>query len=202
MLVKKCRRIDYECVVRGYITGSLLAEYETARPQAKNGRVSLHGFDFPDNLVESQKLPEPIFTPATKSDSGHDENISFARLAADSGQELAGRLQDVSIRLYQWVADYALARGVIIADTKFEFGFDGETLTLIDEICSPDSSRFWPADKYQPGRAQASFDKQYVRDYLKSIKWDKNPPGPVLPDDVVAGTMAKYEEVAKRLIPG
>jgi phosphoribosylaminoimidazole-succinocarboxamide synthase len=201
MLVKKCRRIDYECVVRGYITGSLMAEYDEARKSAKNGKVALHGFEFPDNLVESQKLPEPIFTPATKSDSGHDENISFQRMADDIGVELSNRLRDTSIAIYNWVADYSRKRGVIIADTKFEFGFDGDTLTLIDEICSPDSSRFWPADKYEPGKVQPSFDKQYVREYLKAIKWDKTPPGPALPAEVVANTVAKYEEVARLLIP-
>lgn len=201
MLVKKCKRIDYECVVRGYITGSLMAEYEAIKSTAKNGKVSLHGFEFPDNLVESQKLPEPIFTPATKSDTGHDENISFQRMADDIGLELSNRLRDTSIAIYNWVAEYSRQRGVIIADTKFEFGFDGETLTLIDEICSPDSSRFWPADKYTPGKVQPSFDKQYVREYLKAIKWDKTPPGPALPDEVVANTVAKYDEVARLLIP-
>ena len=201
MLVKKCRRIDYECVVRGYITGSLMAEYEVARKNAENGKVALHGFEFPDTLVESQKLPSPIFTPATKSDSGHDENISFQRMADDIGVELSNCLRDTSIAIYNWVAEYSRARGVIIADTKFEFGFDGDTLTLIDEICSPDSSRFWPAEKYEPGKVQASFDKQYVREYLKAIKWDKTPPGPVLPAEVVANTVAKYEEVARLLIP-
>lgn len=201
MLVKKCRRIDYECVVRGYITGSLMAEYEAVRANAKNGIVALHGFEFPDNLVESQKLPEPIFTPATKNDTGHDENISFQRMADDIGAGLAHRLRDLSVAVYNWVAEYSRQRGVIIADTKFEFGFDGDTLTLIDEICSPDSSRFWPADQYTPGKVQPSFDKQYVREYLKSIKWDKTPPGPALPDEVVANTVAKYEEVARLLIP-
>ncbi len=201
MLVKKCRRIDYECVVRGYITGSLMAEYEVARKSATGGKVALHGFEFPDNLIESQQLPVPIFTPATKSDTGHDENISFQRMADDIGNELSNRLRDTSIAIYNWVAEYSRKRGVIIADTKFEFGFDGDTLTLIDEICSPDSSRFWPADKYEAGKVQPSFDKQYVREYLKSIKWDKTPPGPSLPDDVVANTVAKYEEVARLLIP-
>jgi len=201
MLVKKCKRIDYECVVRGYITGSLMAEYEAMRNTAKNGKVQLHGFEFPDNLVESQKLPEPIFTPATKSDTGHDENISFQRMADDIGMELSNRLRDTSIAIYNWVAEYSRQRGVIIADTKFEFGFDGDTLTLIDEICSPDSSRFWPAEKYVPGKVQPSFDKQYVREYLKAIKWDKTPPGPELPNEVVANTVAKYDEVARLLIP-
>ncbi len=201
MLVKKCKRIDYECVVRGYITGSLMAEYEAIKSTAKNGKVSLHGFEFPDNLVESQKLPAPIFTPATKSDTGHDENISFQRMAEDIGPELSNRLRDTSIAIYNWVAEYSRQRGVIIADTKFEFGFDGDALTLIDEICSPDSSRFWPADRYEPGKVQPSFDKQYVREYLKAIKWDKTPPGPELPNEVVTNTVAKYDEVARLLIP-
>ncbi|HUU44925.1 MAG TPA: phosphoribosylaminoimidazolesuccinocarboxamide synthase [Acidobacteriota bacterium] len=200
MLVKKCRRFDYECVVRGYITGSLMKEYIAARGNQTSGTVSLHGFEFPADLVEAQKLPEPIFTPATKSDTGHDENVSFAHMAADVGAELSERLRTLSIELYQWCADYAAARGVIIADTKFEFGFDGDTLTLIDEICSPDSSRFWPADQYQPGQTQASFDKQYVRNYLNTLDWDKTPPGPELPDEVVRNTQARYEEVADRLL--
>ena len=200
MWVKKCKRIDYECVVRGYISGSLMKEYDAARPGAKGGRVSLHGFEFPADLVEAQKLPEPIFTPATKSEVGHDENISQRRLADDLGSDLAGRLRDVSLALYKWCAEYARTRGIIIADTKFEFGFDGDMLTLIDEICSPDSSRFWPADQYCPGRVQPSFDKQPVRDYLVSIRWDKNPPAPPLPESVVRSTVAKYEEVQRRLI--
>jgi phosphoribosylaminoimidazole-succinocarboxamide synthase len=200
MLVKKCRRIDYECVARGYITGSLFKEYAAARAGAGSGVVSLHGFRFPGNLVDSQKLPEPIFTPATKSDSGHDENISFDRMAADLGRELTTRLQDLTIRLYTWCADYAAQRGIIIADTKFEFGFDGEQLTLIDEICSPDSSRFWPAAQYKPGAAQPSYDKQYVRDYLIRIAWNKQPPAPELPDEVVRNTVSKYEEAQRCLL--
>jgi phosphoribosylaminoimidazole-succinocarboxamide synthase len=202
MLVKKCRRIDYECVARGYITGSLFKEYEAARAKAGHGTVLLHGFHFPGDLVDSQKLPEPIFTPATKSDSGHDQNISFEQMAEDLGQELTARLRDVTIRLYNWCADYAAGRGIIIADTKFEFGFDGDQLTLIDELCSPDSSRFWPADQYRPGAAQPSYDKQYVRDYLTRIAWNKQPPAPELPDDVVRNTVAKYEEARRRLIEG
>lgn len=200
MLVKACRRIDFECVARGYITGSLFKEYQAARKTAGAGHVMLHGFDFPGNLVDSQKLPEPIFTPATKSDSGHDENISFDQMAATLGAGLATRLRDLTIRIYQWCADYALKRGIIIADTKFEFGFDGDTLTLIDEICSPDSSRFWPADQYRPGAAQPSYDKQYVRDYLTQIEWNKQPPAPELPDVVVRNTVAKYEEAQRRLL--
>ncbi len=198
MMVKKCRRIDYECVARGYITGSLFKEYLAARQG--NNPVSLHGFDFPGDLVDSLKLPSPIFTPASKNDSGHDENVSFDFVAEALGKDVTAQLRDVTIKLYQWCADYALTRGIIIADTKFEFGFDGDTLTLIDEICSPDSSRFWPVDKYEPGRSQPSFDKQYVRDYLLTIKWDKTPPGPKLPDDVVRNTAAKYEEAQRQLL--
>jgi len=198
MLVKKCDRIDYECVARGYITGSLFKEYLAARQG--NNPVSLHGFDFPGDLVDSQKLPSPIFTPATKADSGHDENVSFDYLAERLGKDVTQQLRDVTIKLYQWCADYALTRGIIIADTKFEFGFDNGTLTLIDEICSPDSSRFWPMDQYEPGRSQPSFDKQYVRDYLLKIKWDKTPPAPELPDDVVRNTAAKYAEAQRQLL--
>lgn len=198
MLVIKCRRIDFECVARGYITGSLFKEYREAR--SGKSPVRLHGFEFPADLVDSQKLPEPIFTPATKNDSGHDENVSFERMADDLGRDLAVRLRDVTLALYQWCADYARARGIIIADTKFEFGFHDDELILIDEICSPDSSRFWPVDEYNQGRSQPSFDKQYVRDYLMSIKWDRNPPAPQLPAEVVANTVARYEEAERRLL--
>lgn len=198
MLVKKCERIDYECVARGYITGSLFKEYTDARKG--NNPVGLHGFDFPGDLVDSQKLPKPIFTPATKNDAGHDENVSFDYVAERLGKETTAQLRDVTIKLYQWCADYALTRGIIIADTKFEFGFDDGTLTLIDEICSPDSSRFWPVSKYKPGRSQPSFDKQYVRDYLLKIKWDKKPPAPELPDDVVRNTAARYAEAQRQLL--
>jgi phosphoribosylaminoimidazole-succinocarboxamide synthase len=202
MLVKKCRRIDYECVVRGYITGSLMKEYRAARGDSPADRVSLHGFEFPPDLAEAQKLPEPIFTPATKAESGHDENISFARMAEDVGRDVAEELRRLSIALYCWCAEYAADRGIIIADTKFEFGFDGDDLILIDEICSPDSSRFWPADEYEAGKTQKSFDKQYVRDYLSTLDWNKTPPGPELPEDVVRNTQARYEEVAARIMYG
>ena len=198
MLVKKCRRIDYECVARGYITGSLFKEYLAARKGS--GTVNLHGFKFPANLADSQKLPQPIFTPATKNDEGHDLNVSFEYVARELGTEITGHLRDVTLELYQWCADFAAKRGIIIADTKFEFGFDGEILTLIDEICSPDSSRFWPMDRYEPGRSQPSYDKQYVRDYLLQIDWDKTPPAPKLPEDVVRNTAAKYEEAQRRLL--
>jgi phosphoribosylaminoimidazole-succinocarboxamide synthase len=200
MLVKKCNRIDFECVARGYISGSLFKEYREALENASGDQISLHGFTFPTNLVNSQKLDTPIFTPATKSESGHDENVSFEYMAKEVGDKLAAQLRDVTIELYQWCADHAAQHGIIIADTKFEFGFDGDTLTLIDEICSPDSSRFWPQDRYTPGESQPSFDKQIVRDYLLSIKWNKKPPAPELPDEVIQKTAAKYEEVQHRLI--
>ncbi len=200
MLVRKCKRIDYECVARGYITGSLFKEYREVLQTDDRDPVELHGFTFPRDLVDSQKLPETIFTPATKSENGHDENISFEQLAAALGADLAATLRDVTIELYEWCANYAAERGIIIADTKFEFGFNGDELTLIDEICSPDSSRFWPADQYQPGQSQPSFDKQYVRDHLLSVKWDKTPPAPELPLDVVRNTVNKYEEAQRRLM--
>ena len=198
MLVTKCRRIDYECVARGYITGSLFKEYKEARQG--NAAVSLHGFEFPGDLVDSQKLPGTIFTPAAKNDDGHDINVSFDFVANDIGEQITAQLRDVTINLYEWCAAFAAKQGIIIADTKFEFGFDGDTLTLIDEICSPDSSRFWPMDQYGPGRSQPSFDKQYVRDFLQTTNWDKVPPGPALPDDVVQNTAAKYEEAQRRLL--
>jgi phosphoribosylaminoimidazole-succinocarboxamide synthase len=200
MLVKKCRRIDFECVARGYITGSLFKEYRVALNEATGEKLQLHGFEFPLDLIDSQKLPTTIFTPATKNEEGHDENVSFDHIAGEIGESLAGKLRDLTIELYDWCADYAAKRGVIIADTKFEFGFDGDELTLIDEICSPDSSRFWPMDQFQPGRSQPSFDKQIVRDYLLGIKWNRQPPPPELPDDVVQKTAARYAEVQERLM--
>jgi phosphoribosylaminoimidazole-succinocarboxamide synthase len=202
MLVKKCTRIDFECVARGYICGSLFKEYREALESAGGDRIELLGFTFPTNLVNSQKLDATIFTPAIKSESGHDENVSFEYMAKEVGQALAAQLRDVTIRLYEWCANHAARHGIIIADTKFEFGLDGHTLTLIDEICSPDSSRFWPQGRYTPGQSQPSFDKQIVRDYLLSIQWDKKPPAPELPDDVIQKTAAKYEEVQNRLIRG
>jgi phosphoribosylaminoimidazole-succinocarboxamide synthase len=202
MLVKKCQRIDFECVARGYISGSLFKEYRETLAKATGDQINLLGFTFPTNLVNSQKLDATIFTPATKSESGHDENVSIEYMADKIGKELAAQLRDVTIELYEWCANHAATHGIIIADTKFEFGFDGDTLTLIDEICSPDSSRFWPQDRYTPGQSQPSFDKQIVRDYLLSIKWNKKPPAPELPDEVIQKTAAKYEEVQNRLIRG
>jgi phosphoribosylaminoimidazole-succinocarboxamide synthase len=191
MLVKRTEPIPIECVVRGYLSGSGWKDYQ------KSGRVC--GIPLPAGLVESSQLPEPIFTPSTKATTGHDENISFEEAASRIGETLALRLRDVSIEIYSRAAAYASARGIIIADTKFEFGLAGQELIWIDEALTPDSSRFWPADEYQPGRAQPSFDKQYVRDYLDRIGWNKQPPAPALPPEVVAATRARYREAFERL---
>jgi phosphoribosylaminoimidazole-succinocarboxamide synthase len=191
MLVKKAQMIDVECVVRGYLSGSGWKDYQ------KTGAVC--GIKLPAGLRDSDKLPEPIFTPASKAVSGHDENISFEDMCKRTGKELAEKLRDLSVRIYQKAADYAAGRGIIIADTKFEFGHTGEGLILADEVLTPDSSRFWPADRYQPGRAQESFDKQFVRDYLESIRWNKQPPAPALPDEVARKTSEKYMQAYKVL---
>ena len=191
MIVRKARPLAIECVVRGYLAGSSWKEYRTQQ--------TVCGLKLPAGLVESAELPEPIFTPATKAETGHDENISFAEAAKIVGRDLAGQARAASLALYQSGRDYARQRGIIIADTKFEFGlFDGK-LILIDEVLTSDSSRFWPADQYQPGRGQSSFDKQFVRDYLESLAWNKNPPAPALPADVVAKTSEKYLEAYSRL---
>jgi len=184
--VKRLQMLPVECIVRGYITGSGWKDYQ------RTGTVS--GVELPPGLQESEQLPEPIFTPSTKAEEGHDEPIDLARTAELVGsQELAERLRDVSIAVYRAVADHARERGVILADTKFEFGFDADgTLTLGDEVCTPDSSRFWPADQYEVGRGQPSFDKQYVRDWASGTGWDKAPPAPPIPDDVVARTRELY----------
>jgi len=200
MLVKKAKRIDVECVVRGYISGSLWKEYKEKKDLSENGRVEILDYLFPDNLRESDKLTFPIFTPATKAESGHDLNISFEQMKKEFGPSLSEYLKEKSLAIYQKCLDYAERKGMIIADTKFEFGFSGEKVILIDEILSPDSSRFWPKQTYSPGRSQDSFDKQFVRDYLDSIKWDKKPPAPELPEEVIIKTKEKYEEALKRLI--
>ena len=193
MLVRKTRPLPIECVVRGYLSGSGWKEYSAT------GKVC--GIALPSGLLESSRLPEPIFTPATKAVSGHDENISFQQAASLVGQSLAEKARDVSLEIYRRAAAYALPRGVILADTKFEFGLLDQQLIWIDEALTPDSSRFWPASEYRPGGPQASFDKQFVRDYLERIRWPKTPPGPELPSDVVAATRAKYRE-AYRLLTG
>ncbi|HTX37990.1 MAG TPA: phosphoribosylaminoimidazolesuccinocarboxamide synthase [Bryobacteraceae bacterium] len=186
MLVKRAEMVEIECVARGYISGSGWKEYR------QSGTVC--GIRLPAGLRESEKLPEPIFTPATKAQSGHDENISFERMASLVGTDLATRLRDLTLAIYARAARYAETRGILIADTKFEFGFvDGE-LVLGDEVLTPDSSRFWPAETYQPGGPQFSFDKQFVRDYLESIHWNKQPPAPPLPEEVAARTGEKYRQ--------
>jgi len=191
MLVRKTEPVPIECVVRGYISGSGLKDYQ------KTGAIC--GIPLPAGLHDSDRLPEPIFTPSTKATTGHDENISFEETVDRIGRPLAERLRDVSITLYQRAAEHASTRGIIIADTKFEFGLLGDELIWIDEALTPDSSRFWPASQYIPGKAQPSFDKQYVRDYLERIGWNKQPPAPALPPDVVAGTQEKYREAYQRI---
>jgi phosphoribosylaminoimidazole-succinocarboxamide synthase len=191
MLVRKTEPLPIECVVRGYLSGSGWKDYKAT------GTVC--GIPLPAGLRESEKLPEPIFTPATKAQSGHDKNISFDEAAAQIGRPLAEKLRSISLEIYRRASELAAARGILIADTKFEFGLDKNDLVWIDEALTPDSSRFWPADGYAPGRGQPSFDKQYVRDYLEGIGWGKTPPGPELPPDVVAGTSAKYREAYRRL---
>ena len=191
MIVKKAKPLAIECVVRGYLAGSGWKEYQQSR--------TVCGIALPEGLRESSELPEPIFTPATKAESGHDENISFAEAEKIVGAELAAQAREFSLRIYSEARAYAKERGIIIADTKFEFGlFDGK-LILIDEVLTPDSSRFWPADQYAPGRSQPSFDKQFVRDYLETLTWNKTPPAPALPPEVVARTQAKYFEAYERL---
>lgn len=192
MWVKKAKPLPVECIVRGYITGSAWSEYKKTK--------SVCGISLPDGLVESAKFDEPLFTPTTKATVGHDENITFEQMANLIGSELAERIRNVAIQLYLRGSNIAEERGIIIADTKFEFGIDekGE-LILIDEILTPDSSRFWPKDKYEPGRSQESFDKQFVRDYLLSIHFDKKPPAPKLPDEIIFKTSALYLEALKRL---
>ena len=192
MLVHKAEPLPVECIVRGYISGSGWKSYK------ESGEVC--GIKLPDGLQESDRLPEPLFTPSTKAEMGaHDENISFEQTADMLGRDLAVRLRDISLAIYRQAVTFAEARGIIIADTKFELGMIDGQLTLIDEILTPDSSRFWPKDGYQPGGPQKSFDKQYVRDYLLSLGWDKAPPAPELPPEVIENTRIKYEEALRRL---
>jgi phosphoribosylaminoimidazole-succinocarboxamide synthase len=191
MLVMRANMYPVECVVRGYLSGSGWKEY------LQTGAVS--GIKLPAGLKESDKLQEPIFTPATKAASGHDENISFDEMVKHVGAADSEQLRKLSLEIYKKASDYALTRGIIIADTKFEFGNTGKGLVLADEVLTPDSSRFWPADKYTPGKAQESFDKQYVRDYLEHIKWNKQPPAPALPAEVQVNTSKKYQEAYRQL---
>jgi phosphoribosylaminoimidazole-succinocarboxamide synthase len=191
MVVMRAEMIPVECVVRGYISGSAWKEYKAS------GRVC--GIELPAGLKESGKLPQPIFTPSTKATTGHDENISYDAMTRIVGVELSRQLKDLSLKIYSKAADYALQRGIIIADTKFEFGMTSKGITLADEVLTPDSSRFWPADTYQAGRPQESYDKQYVRDYLEQIRWNKQPPAPALPADVAHRTSEKYLEAFHQL---
>ena len=193
MLVRKTDPLPVECVARGFLSGSGLKDYN------KTGAVCGHAL--PAGLVDSSRLPQPIFTPATKAETGHDENISEAQAAEILGKDLATKLRDLTLAIYGMGVAHAETKGIIIADTKFEFGIDKGEIVLIDEVLTPDSSRFWPKDKYAPGRAQPSYDKQFVRDYLEEIKWNKQPPVPSLPDDVIAKTRDKYIE-AYRVISG
>jgi len=191
MIVKKAKPLAIECVVRGYLAGSGWKEYRE--------RQTVCGIKLPPGLKESAELPQPIFTPATKAETGHDENISYEEAARIVGEDIAERVRAASLRIYNVARDYARKRGIIIADTKFEFGLLEGQLLLIDEVLTPDSSRFWPADLYQPGKNQPSFDKQFVRDYLETLEWNKMPPAPALPSEVVAKTQAKYLEAYERL---
>jgi len=192
IVVKKLKPLPIEAVVRGYIIGSGWKDYQ------KTGKVC--GIELPRGLQQAQKLPEPIFTPATKAESGHDENISYAELERRIGKELAAKVRDVSVRLYKEASDYAALKGIIIADTKFEFGLnDKGELVLIDEVLTADSSRFWPRDSYRVGISPPSYDKQFVRDYLETLDWNKEPPAPKLPPDVIARTSEKYREALQRL---
>lgn len=197
-ICRKCEVVPIECVVRGYITGSGWVEYQ--RDQ------TVCGLKLPPGLQQCEKLAEPIFTPATKATDGHDLNISFEQACADVGTDVMTKLRAMSIDIYTRASEYAAQHGIIIADTKFEFGFHKGELLLIDEVLTPDSSRFWPQDHYEPGRDQESFDKQYVRNYLtelvKAGKWDKTPPGPTLPDEIVRNTAAKYREACELLMGG
>jgi phosphoribosylaminoimidazole-succinocarboxamide synthase len=192
MIVKKSKPLAIECIVRGYLAGSGWKEYQKSQ--------TVCGIKLPPGLKESSELPEPLFTPSTKAETGHDENISFEQAKKIVGDKIAEQAKAASIKVYNHARDYARKRGIIIADTKFEFGLDDQHgLILIDEVLTPDSSRFWPADQYAPGKGQPSFDKQFVRDYLETLDWDKTPPAPKLPDDVVAKTTAKYLEAYERL---
>jgi len=191
VLVKRCERVDIECVARGYISGSAWTEYKAL------GTVA--GEPLPPGLIESERLADPIFTPATKATTGHDENISRAQLAAMVGTDLARELEQATLALYRFAHAYALGRGLILADTKFEFGFYDGKLTLIDEALTPDSSRYWEASTYTPGGSPPSYDKQYVRDFLTLSGWNREPPAPELPDDVVSGTADRYRECYERI---
>lgn len=192
MITKKCKVVPFECVVRGYLSGSGWKEYKNSN--------SVCGIALPEMLRESEKLPEPIFTPATKAEVGHDENVNFDYMKDKIGAPLADKIKELSISIYNKAANYAQTKGIILADTKFEFGMDGDNLILIDEVLTPDSSRFWPKDEYEPGRPQTAFDKQFVRDWLESSGWNKTPPPPDLPEEVVQKTQERYRQALDSLI--
>lgn len=191
MIVKKAQPLAIECIVRGYLSGSGWKEYKKSQ--------TVCGLNLHAGLTESAELPEPIFTPSTKVESGHDENISFEEACKIAGAQIAMQARDLSLKIYKAGRDYARERGIIIADTKFEFGLHDGKLILIDEVLTPDSSRFWPANEYQPGKGQPSFDKQFVRDYLETLDWNKQPPAPALPENVVEKTSQKYVEAYEKL---
>jgi phosphoribosylaminoimidazole-succinocarboxamide synthase len=191
MLVLKTKPLPVECVVRGYLSGSGWKEYKE--------KQSVCGIKLPVGLLESDKLPEVIFTPSTKADVGHDMNVTQEYVEKSAGRDIADKLKKISIAIYQKASDYALTRGIIIADTKFEFGIYDNKIILIDEVLTPDSSRFWPKDEYKPGKAQPSFDKQFVRDYLETLTWNKTPPAPKIPDEIIQKTAQKYLEAYRRL---
>ena len=191
MLVHRAKMVEIECVARGYLAGSGWKEYKQNK--------TVCGIPLPDGLMDGSRLPEPVFTPAFKAQTGHDENITFARTSELIGERLAGQLRDLTLAIYSTAAAYALTRGILLADTKFEFGFLGKELILGDEVLTPDSSRFWPVDQYQPGGVQPSFDKQFVRDYLETLTWNKLPPAPELPGEIVRKTQQKYVDAYTRL---
>tara|TARA_Y100001934_G_C12374287_1_gene788250 strand:+ start:1358 stop:2143 length:786 start_codon:yes stop_codon:yes gene_type:complete len=192
MLVHEANRIDVECVARGYITGSALEEYESS------GCIA--GLAIPPGMVEGDKFNEPIFTPATKAEEGHDENITLQQMSSMVGSDLANRLKLLTLEIYEYAHDYALKKGIIIADTKMEFGLINNEIHLIDELLTPDSSRFWDASGYKPGKSQPNFDKQFVRDWLNSQKWDREPPAPILPQEIISKTSVRYEEAFNKLV--
>ena len=193
MLIHKAQRVDAECIVRGYITGSGWRDYQ------RSGEVC--SITLPQGLQESERFATPLFTPSTKADEGHDENISMAVLEQTVGKDVAQQVCDVSLRIFERASAHALERGIILADTKFEFGFLGDKLILIDEVLSPDSSRFWPSESYEVGQSQQSFDKQFMRDWLDQSGWNHTPPAPHLPDDIVQKTQDRYMEALRRLFP-
>ena len=192
MIVHEAQRIDIECVARGYITGSALEEYKLT------GRIA--GLEIPVGMVEGDKFDQPIFTPATKAEEGHDENITLQEMGNLIGQDLAAQLKDLTLQVYKYAHNYASKKGIIIADTKMEFGFINNEIHIIDELLTPDSSRFWDASGYQPGKSQPNFDKQFVRDWLNSQQWDREPPAPRLPEEIVSKTSTRYEEAFNKLV--